>query len=269
MSFLGRFGLCVAAAISFLVVSGCVPSDSSPMDEEKEPHYVVGKGRVNAMDYAGAVEAFRESLVVNPRSGAAHFQLACLFDPKDSAPESNPVADAAAAIYHYQEFLRLNPKADNADVVRQRIESCKVKLAANVLQLPSTPAAQRQLENLVETNRLLQAQIEQLNLAVKKWSDYAAGLQAANQTSLRPPAGSFVPDDVSPTPAGNVATPGASRQTTAPRVAGPRTHVVAAGDTMAGIARKYGVSLTALKAANPGVNPNKMKSGQKLNLPGQ
>lgn len=280
MSFWGRFSLCVIAALSLLAVSGCMPSDSSQQDEEKEPHYVLGKSRVNAMDYEGAVAAFKESLEVNPRSAPAHFQLACLYDPKDAAPESNPVADAAAAIYHYQEYLRLDPKADNAEVVRQRMESCKVKLAANVLQLPSTPAAQRQLENLVETNRLLQAQIAQLNDSVKKWSDYAASLQAGraaiapqNNTGSRQTGASFTPDDVTPPSTGSlnpgITTRQTSSATTRTAIAKPRTHLVAAGETMASIARKHGISLTALQAANPSITPKKLKVGQTLYLPGQ
>jgi len=42
---------------------------------------------------------------------------------------------------------------------------------------------------------------------------------------------------------------------------------VAAGETPAAIARKYGVTLTSLLAANPGLNPKKMRVGQTLNLP--
>ena len=80
MSFFGKLSWLALAAIFWLVINGCLPSDSSPLDEEKEPHFVLGKSRVNAMDYAGAVEAFNESLEANPRSAAAHFQLACLFD---------------------------------------------------------------------------------------------------------------------------------------------------------------------------------------------
>jgi LysM repeat protein len=47
----------------------------------------------------------------------------------------------------------------------------------------------------------------------------------------------------------------------------PRTHTVIRGDTLAGIARKQGISLAALEAANPFVNPKKLKAGQVLNLP--
>jgi LysM repeat protein len=42
---------------------------------------------------------------------------------------------------------------------------------------------------------------------------------------------------------------------------------VVSGETLAGIARKQGISLAALEAANPGVNPKKLKAGQMLNLP--
>jgi LysM repeat protein len=44
-------------------------------------------------------------------------------------------------------------------------------------------------------------------------------------------------------------------------------YVVVKGDTLAKIAKKNGVTLKALKAANPGVEPAKLKVGQKLSVP--
>jgi LysM repeat protein len=255
MSVFGKLHL-FALASALVAVNGCLPSDSGPLDEEKEPHFVLGKSRVNAMDYAGAVEAFGESLEANPRSAAAHFQLACLFDQKESDP--------AAAIYHYQEFLRLNPQADNAEVIRQRIYSCKQQLAADVLPLPSAPAAQKQLEDLAEKNHQLQDENE-------KWRAYYAAQQAAlkNSSPNNPaPAGSPTPDDISPAPANPAPNASAApAYATAAKPAKPRTHTVAAGETLAAIARKSGVNLAALEAANPGVTPKKLHVGQALNLP--
>jgi len=46
-----------------------------------------------------------------------------------------------------------------------------------------------------------------------------------------------------------------------------RTHTVAAGETAVRIARRYGVSLDALLAANPGLEPRRMRVGQVLNIP--
>ena len=44
-------------------------------------------------------------------------------------------------------------------------------------------------------------------------------------------------------------------------------YTVAKGDSLAKIAKKNGVSLKALQAANPGVIPTKLKVGQKLTIP--
>jgi len=44
---------------------------------------------------------------------------------------------------------------------------------------------------------------------------------------------------------------------------------VRSGETMAEIARKFGVSLPKLQAANPTVQPRSMKAGQTLNIPSQ
>ncbi len=47
----------------------------------------------------------------------------------------------------------------------------------------------------------------------------------------------------------------------------PKTHVVTDKDTYYLVAKKYGVTVTALTQANPGVNPDKLHPGTKLNVP--
>ena len=264
MSFWGRFYLSLLAALALAALGGCAPSEPSAADEEKEPHFVLGNNRFNGLDYDGAIEAFQAALEVNPRSAQAHYRLAQLFDTKHPDP--------AAAIFHYQEFLRLNSQAENIEIIRQRIITCKQQLAADVLAMPTAPAAMKHLEDMTETNRLLQSKIEQLNGQVKQWSDYAASLQAAAKNN--PPApnnnssGSALPDDMSTPPSGSAPPPATHGKSPAPpRPAKAKTHVVAAGETLASIARKHGVSLGAIQAANPGVTPKKLRIGQTLNLP--
>jgi len=154
--------------------------------------------------------------------------------------------------------------------------------AEQVLPLPSAPAAQKQLEDLAEKNRQLGEKNRQLQDEVDKWRVYYAALQASGATN--PPAGpttSLAPDDVTtPQPATLDGTPPRSATAVKPAVIRPaavipaiikpvraHTHIVAAGETLASIARKHGVSLAALQAANPGVSPKKMRVGQTLNLP--
>ena len=238
--------------------------DQGPVAEEKEPHYVLGKSRVNAMEYPEAIEAFEESLDANPHSAQAHYQLAMLYENQESDP--------AAAIYHYQQYLKYDPQAENADIITQHIASCKQQLATDVLQLPSAPAVQQQLEKMADQNRQLQQKVDQLNEVVKQWNAYYANQQSAAKTNLPGPPNNFAapmpvtsqtPDDVT----ADTGTVAAAHKPVPPKVSKPRTHTVANGDTLASIARKQGVSLEALEAANPGVNPKKLKAGQVINLP--
>jgi tetratricopeptide (TPR) repeat protein len=260
MSCRNRFRIAWFALSVGIVLGGCMPPGQNQSDEEREPHFALGKSRINAMDYQGAVEAFQEALEANPHLAAAHFELGWLYDEKESDP--------AAAIYHYQEYLKLCPNAGNAEVIKQRIESCKQQLAADVLPLPSTPAAQKQINQLIEENQRLQDE-------VNKWRAYYASQQAAqNQSALAPnrPVTSPMVNPVPSQPQPNISTSVGNRAED--HLAHPvatkatlRTHTVVAGETAVRIARRYGVSLDALLAANPGLEPRRMRVGQVLNIP--
>jgi LysM repeat protein len=262
MRFWFRFAFCTLAVLLGAALGGCAPGQGQA-DEEKEPHFVLGQSRVNAMDYPGAIEAFEASLEANPQSAAAHFELGWLYEEKSPDP--------AAAIYHYERYLKLNPNAGNAALIAQHIDACKQQLAADVLGLPSSSAAQQQLEKLADQNRELQLQVDQLQATVKQWNAYYASQSAARSNS--PPQNNFVAQqNASPTPDGISGTPTTTPDSTQgspapPKLARPRTHTVVAGETAVGIARKFSLKLTALEEANPGVNPSRIRVGQVLNLP--
>jgi LysM repeat protein len=67
-----------------------------------------------------------------------------------------------------------------------------------------------------------------------------------------------------PTEASASATPMTSNST---GMDGTETYTVKSGDTMSKISKVTGVSLSALKAANPNVDPNHIVVGQKLKIP--
>ncbi len=46
-----------------------------------------------------------------------------------------------------------------------------------------------------------------------------------------------------------------------------KSYKIEAGDTLSTIAAKHGISLEAIRAANPGINPTKLQIGQIINLP--
>jgi tetratricopeptide (TPR) repeat protein len=248
------FGVCIGWLS--VLLGGCAPPAPGQSADEREPHFVLGENRVDAMDYRGAIQAFEESLEADPHSAAAHFQLGWLYDAK--------VPDPAAAIYHYEQYLKLDPDAGNAAVVKQRIEACKQKLAEDVLGLPDMPAAQRRVEQLTAQNQQLQEENQQLRAGLNRWSVYCASLLAAR---TNPP-----PAAIQTARTAAVAQPAVDR---VEQLANPasgmsaawRTHMVVAGETAVGIARRYGVSLAALLAANPGLVPRRMPVGLILNIP--
>lgn len=248
-----------------VLLSGCFPSGSGPLEEEKEPHFLAGKSRVSTLDHKGAIECFEKALQVNPQSASAHFELACIFDQKESDPDS--------AIYHYDQYLRLQPKAGKADLARQRLAACKQAVAQTVSLGPVTDRMQRQFEQLTEENKRLIDENKQLHAQLEKWSIYAARLQTlTNPTAAAPDmvaraaqsnavaqTAEPIPTHSSPAVTGGVA---ANSQVTA------RMHTVKAGETPILIAKRYGVKLAALMAANPDLDPRRLRVGQVLRIPG-
>ena len=239
--------------------TSCGPSGSSLSDEEREPHFLAGKSRVSALDYKGAVMSFEKALEANPQSASAHFELACLFDQKE--------ADPAAAIYHYDHYLQLRPGAENVEVVKQRILTCKQELARTVVLGPVTEKVQKELDQLTQENKRLTDENKRLHEELER--SLAYGVQLQKLTNQFSPA-RLVP---SPNPvAGPQPNPATASSATASRPAPilatvSRTHTVKPGETPSAIAKKYGVRLETLLTANPRVDPRRLQIGQSLVIP--
>jgi LysM repeat protein len=88
-------------------------------------------------------------------------------------------------------------------------------------------------------------------------------------TSL-PPVNTNTPSAAMALPPNNItnaaSAPASPVSAMAPEAAGTE-YVVVQGDTLGKIAKAHGVSLRALEAANPNVQPTKMKIGQKIMIP--
>jgi LysM repeat protein len=246
-----RIALTTLAALLFC---GCQPVGSSGADEEKEPQFLIGRSRVNAMNYPGAIEAFERALELNPQSAAAHFELGWLYAEKQM--------DEAAAIYHYQKYLALRPGADNAETIEQHILRLKQELAKAALPIPPSSEIQRQLEHLTAENRRLQGELDQMQKALAQAQAGAGRLPlSGNYVTASARSGSVL----SNSPAAAVGAPRGAAPHAA--VSAMRSHRVQEGETLSSIARRYRVSVDALTAANPGLNPRRIKVGQILAIP--
>ncbi|MEW6161616.1 MAG: LysM peptidoglycan-binding domain-containing protein [Verrucomicrobiota bacterium] len=258
MSFLPVLQRAFAVILVGLLVAGCNLNSGGDLEEQKDPHFIRGKSRANSMDYVGAVEAFEDALEANPRNASAHFELGVLYETKMTEGH-------AAAIYHFEKFLKLRPASDMADVVRQHITACKLELAKTVSFALMSQEAQRTFDKLNSENTLLKQQVEQLRMQVTQQAALITSLtnQPAPQstvwvTNATPPAATM---QLQTTQLTRTATP--ERRTNAV----PRLHTIKAGETLASIARKYGIALKDLQAANPGVNPKKLKVDQSITIP--
>jgi len=264
MTFLVRLfgGMLLLIVGSSLVGCGAGPSQ---LDDEKEPHFLAGKTRASALDTVGAIECFEKALEVNPQSAAAHFELACLFDQKDSK-ESDP----AEAIYHYNHYLKLRPNAENSELVKQHILTCKQQLAKTVSFGELTEKAQRAMEQLTEENKRL---IEEKKRLQEELDRFMASARGTPPLTNRSGAAGSASRGVSqlaladPSPSVTQSNSTSTTRTPSSQPTSTRAHTVKAGDTPTLIARKYGIKLDTLMAANPGLNPKRLQVGQNLNIP--
>ena len=246
-----------------LLWGGCFSDSDAPVDEQKDPHFLAGRSRVNGMDFRGAVESFEKALEANPRSASAHFELGWLLEEKEPK-------DFAGAIYHYEHFLKLRPTDDKAEKLRQRIVNCKQELARTVSLGPVNQETQRRIDKLIEENLLLKKQAEMLTAQLAQAAQRPVPTVKTNNAvivapSTPPTTNRLISAQKSPTtPSGGNKTSTVSGGT-APSAS--QTHTVKSGDTPASIARKYGVALTAVMSANPGLDPKKLRIGQVITVP--
>lgn len=247
-----------------LGLSGCYQMSGAPEDEKRDPNYLSGKSRVSSMDFDGAIVDFENALQANPKSAAAHLELGLLYEEKKN--------DYATAIYHFQRHLDLQRESNMAEMVKQHIISCKVELAKTVPFALVNRLVNDEIRHLNSTNLALTELVAQLR---GEMAQQAAGFSnrlaaAVAQVSLQtqPQAQVALEPERRANSIEKQSSPVGIGTTPRPAVT-PRSHVVKPGETLANIARKYNLKLTSLQAANPGVEPRKLKAGQTLNLPGK
>ena len=263
MNFGDALNRAVVAAAVCAALTGCTPPPAGTADEAKDPHYLRGQALLTELNHSGAIDAFEKALENNPRSAAAHFELGFLYE--DEKKGSNP----AAAIHHFESFLKLRPKSDRADIVKDHITGCKMELAKTLLLTTGAPSVQQQIdrlkseiERLTLENGQLRRQLESAGMRASQ-SVTQAGLVA--KSGVLPPAANGPEPTRSTKPAPAPETP---KKAVAAAPAS-RTHSIKQGEFPATIARQYGVKLEDLLAANPGLDPKRLKIGQTINIPAQ
>ncbi len=146
-----------------------LPAGCGDRSDENHPRYRKAAELREAGDYQGAVRELRRFLGARPDSAKGCLALGNLY--------SEQLHDPCAAVHYYQEYLRLEPGAADADTVRGYLEGARRDIAREaLLQSP-------EMRQLSEENARLQA----LNTQLKK---YMLGMQKKLDARQAPAAGS-------------------------------------------------------------------------------
>lgn len=253
----------VAAALLLLFCFGCSPKATAPVDEERNPYFIEGKERIGTRDYKGAIAAFEKALEENPRSALAHFELGVLYEQHSAQRED----DYVAALYHYNQVVRLRPHIYPADNARQRIASCKQELVRSQSMAPVYQQTIRELDRLKDENAQLRRQLQTLQAQVA--SQFVAPASLGSSSQQPATSGPTTTTERIDTPilvVTNTAAPIARERPTQSSRAF-RTHTVRARETLYSIARRYDIKVDALLIANPGLEARRLKVGQTINVP--
>ena len=264
--------------------AGCDRWAGSPRNEAQEANFIEGnnfriQGQTNR-----AIQSFERALHVNPSNALAHMTVADLYFN---------TGDFTSAAYHYSRCARLQAerggKPDSS--LQTSIEGCELQLAVKY----SDKLGRQQTDARLDELRQKLAERED---ALDKLSKELARLRVATNgpNPSTEPGPAFVAADPTPTPTSTTSTSPSSRGAApapgpvaqeprpvrtsppSPDAAGTtssasrttartRTYTVRSGDTPASIARRAGVSTKALMAANPGLNPSRLRPGQVIKLP--
>lgn len=229
-------------------VGGCDRwGGSTGGDVERNPDYRRARQAADAGDARVAAVLMEKVIRSHPGIANLHLELGLLYDQK--------LNDPIAAIYHYRQFLELEPASNRRTVVEGHIERARLTLAARL------PAPQS-----VEAGELMRLQVEkaalQQELAALRVR-LAELEQAGHAGTLSGAVGDPVVRTVVVTQ--TVAAP-------VPPPAVPRTYVVQRGDTLQSIARAhYGTAAgwERIYLANRASLPSKdqLRVGQTLVIP--
>jgi LysM repeat protein len=276
------------AAVALLFVAGCGGGGNAAFTAETDdPYYREGQRLVRQGREAEALSAFLKVIEKRGEQGAAeaHLEAGLIY----LSYVKNPIE----AIHHFRKFLELQPNAKQAAGVRSLIDTATREFARTI---PAHPL-ESQVIGLDQTDLVRQLQKEndelRAELTAQRTASTTQFLRSSRATidgdTGRPPAvvpeaGAMIMPAPLPargaaaeptiTPAPSSATvfspPSSAGKGNRPAPAAGRRHTVTVGDTLYNIAKRYGVKMEDIVAANREVLPtisSPLRRGTELKIP--
>lgn len=256
-----RIGHKVVLSASLLAAlvfsSGC--GGIAKGSEDRDPNVRRARDRRAVGDYSGALEYYQRAIEKRPNMARVHWEMASIYDQF--------FTNELRAIYHYERFLEIDPKAERRGLVENLIAAAKLSYAASLPARPSEAVNEiaRLKQDLQTANQMLSESREQAN-------------QLRVQLAARPAAAPFpAPAGPAMDPAPSGTTPGTRTPAGAQPAAAPASgafedYTVMPGDTLSRIAGKvYGDAnkWRVIFEANKSTlgRPENVRVGQKLRIP--
>ena len=261
-----KFSLPIACA-ALLWCAGCgsdtgpqAPETDEPLYREAQQLERQGRNDEAMNDYLKLIAARGD------QAPLSHLSVAVL--------DLDTFRDPISAIYHFQEFLKLQPNSVQAPFVRGQIEAAKREFASTLpasswLQGGSPPDLANRLQELEAENAALKAQLAEIRA------------ESAGGVAVRPPVGVDIGSSAEAAPA-PATTPAAvlvpapmppPTASAAPAEPG-RVHVVVPGDGLMKLAREYygtEARWRDIVAANAALLPDgkntRLRPGMRLRIP--
>jgi len=207
------------------ILTGCQqPNKALTAEDDTNPHFHAATADLQVRDFAGAAKEYEAALRDAPTVVQAHYELGVLY--------SDHLNDPIAAIYHFEQYLKLRPSADNVAQAQALFDNAKVNFAAS---LPNSPIQNAQAYTKLQgDNQSISRDLETANQKIADLTGQLASAQkdlAANSPNLQTTSGAPVqntpvqdtPSAPAPAPVATPVTPPAGTElaTPAPAPAAP------------------------------------------------
>lgn len=272
----------VAAAFAVLLLgAACGDRADAPLGAETdEPLFVQGKQLQKQSRHAEALAAFLK--LIDQRgsraSAESHLEAGLIY--------LGHTKDPVEACHHFRRYLELQPNSKEAPLVRGKVEEARREFAKTLSARPLEDQSVRleiaeELSSLRRERDELRAELAALRgTAAPPRSTMITVPDLSGRPPLNPPVAKIVQPLITPAPsaaafvqpaptrpAGAAGGPAQPKASATPPAAKPRTHTVAAGDTLYRLSRLYGVKVEAIAAANGMSVQTPLKVGVVLRIP--
>ena len=226
---------CVPAVLcaAMMALAGCSPQDNGAVRETDEKQYQLAKNYLNQGRTEEALEAFHRVILSRRTAPESHLEAGYLY--------LRELGDPIRAIYHFDRYLAQKPKSEQADKVKQLIETAEKEYAR---QLPAEPY-QGELDridlmdlvkNLRRENDALKQDLVEARNRLRQL-EKARARTSGSASAQRP--GNASGRGSADTATASAPPPNNDGESSPDPESVPRTYTVQSGDSLSGISRKF------------------------------